>query len=153
MFNNIIYFIIVLLIFNISTPKGSPESPPGQTLTMFVLTWLIFAGYCRIGFLRLLSRHVKGGYPDGQMAGEYQRLVMKLSIVAILLFAIDVHIFQIRTWLQALPGLKQFSVLEGLAAVTLFILYLCTPSPSLFSISVPYGISPIPPIVSPISPG
>ncbi|MGE5839862.1 MAG: hypothetical protein ACM34H_07990 [Deltaproteobacteria bacterium] len=47
MFNNVLYFIIVLLILSISQPRGAPEEPFWFTAGMLVITWGIFALYCR----------------------------------------------------------------------------------------------------------
>ncbi len=44
MFNNIIYFIVVLFILNIQYPESIPENSLLFSLTMLFLTWLIFAG-------------------------------------------------------------------------------------------------------------
>ncbi len=126
MFNNIIYFIIVLLIFNLSYPDSRQENSLSYTLVMLFLSWLIFAGYCRLGFQRLLARFNWEEDETGGLPGEYQRLVLRLSILAILLFALDVYIFYIKYWLQILPGVRLFSVLQGVLALMLFIFYLGT---------------------------
>ena len=126
MFNNIIYFIIVLLIFNLSYPDSRQENSLSYTLVMLFLSWLIFAGYCRLGFQRLLARFNWEEDETGGLPGEYQRLVLRLSILAILLFALDVYIFYIKYWLQILPGVRLFSVLQVVLALMLFIFYLGT---------------------------
>ncbi len=126
MFNNIIYFVLVLLIFSISYPETSTEESFGATLLMLFLSWAAFALYCRWDCGRFLSRLQGDGDQDGRAAGEYQRLILRFSVLAILLFALDVYAFQIKYWLQTVSILRSFSVLQGLAAVTLFVLYLCT---------------------------
>ena len=126
MFNNIIYFVLVLLIFSITYPETSTEDSFGVTLLMMLLSWAAFALYCRWGFGRFLARLQKHGDQDGRSAGEYQRLILRFSVLAIFLFALDVYAFQIKYWLQTISFLRHFSVLQGLAAITLFVLYLCT---------------------------
>ena len=126
MFNNIIYFIIVLLIFNISYPDNVPESSLSYSLAMLFLSWMIFAGYCRLGFQRLLDRFNRDGYSDGRLTNEYQGLTLRLSILAIFLFAMDVYMFHLKYWLQFIPGSKLFSVLQGILALSFFIFYLVT---------------------------
>jgi len=125
MFNNIIYFIVVLLIFNVSYPGTTPENPLFQTLVMLFLTWLVFAGCCRWGFQGLLRRYRAGGGP-GSLAGAYQNLILRLSVLAIFLFALDIYLFQLKYWLQAIPGLKVLTVVQGILALALFMFYLCT---------------------------
>ena len=58
MFNNIVYFIIVLLIFHIDIdyPSDPPETSLSYTLGMAFLGWLAFAVYCRRGVQRLIAR-------------------------------------------------------------------------------------------------
>ena len=70
MFNNILYFIIVLLIFSIY-PADTPKSPLSQNLAMIFLTWLALAGYCRWAFLRF-SRQDRG---DGEQASKLAQRV------------------------------------------------------------------------------
>ena len=126
MFNNIIYFIIVLLIFYIAYPSKTPENSLYYTLAMLFLTWLAFAGYCRWGIRRLLDRFKEYAEEHAHLTGEYLGLVFRLCILAIFLFAIDVNIFHLKYWLQIIPGLKYFSVLQGVLALTLFFVYLGT---------------------------
>jgi len=124
MFNNIIYFIIVLLIFNINYPDNTQDTSFGYSLVMFFLCWILFAGYCRWGFRRLLLRF--SGVSSSRLTNEYHGLVLRLSILAIFLFGLDVYIFHLKYWLQIIPGVKQFSVLQGILAIGLFIAYLAT---------------------------
>ena len=96
MFNNIIYFIIVLLIFNINFPESAPESSLLYTLSMLFLTWLIFAGYSKWEFNRLRRLLGTSEADEGRMTGLYQKLVARLSVTAIFLFALAVYLFNIK---------------------------------------------------------
>ena len=124
MFNNILYFITVLLIFNISPSADTPKDPLVYHLSMFLLTWLAFAVYCRWSFRSLISRFRDG--IDFQIISRYQALTFRLSILAIFLFTLDIFAFHFKYWLQIVPGLKQFTVLQGALALILFIAYLST---------------------------
>jgi len=124
MFNNIIYFIIVLLIFNINYPDNTQNSSFGYSLGMFFLCWILFAGYCRLGFRRLLVSF--RGVSNSRLTNEYHSLVLRLSILAIFLFCLDVYILHLKYWLQIIPGMKLLSVLQGILAIGLFIAYLVT---------------------------
>ena len=128
MFNNIVYFIIVLLIFHIDIdyPSDPPETSLSYTLGMVFLSWLIFVAYCRWGVQRLLGRIRKDDRNDGRLTGEYQGLVFRASILAIVLFAVNVHVFSLKAWLRTIPGLEYFSVLEGVLGISIFFLYLFT---------------------------
>ncbi|MFC1533767.1 M48 family metalloprotease [Thermodesulfobacteriota bacterium] len=124
MFNNIIYFIIVLLIFNISYPDHSQEKSLTYSFVMTLACWFVFSGYCRLGFRRLIYRYKRG--TNSRLTNEYHGLVLRLSILAIFLFSLDVYIFHLKYWLQTIPGVKQFLVLQGILALSLFIFYLIT---------------------------
>ena len=126
MFNNIIYFIIVLLIFNIAYPDSSTENSLNYTLLMLFLSWVVFAGCCRGGFQRILGRFKENIDKDGRLTGEYQGVALRLSILAIFLFAMDVYIFHLKYWLQIIPVVKQSSALQGIFGLAFFLFYLCT---------------------------
>ncbi|MCF8145142.1 MAG: M48 family metalloprotease [Deltaproteobacteria bacterium] len=126
MFNNIIYFIVVLLIFNVSYADSPPEDLILGTLMPLVLSWLIFALYTARMFRGLLQRVREAGRVDGAMTDRYQRLNVRLSVMAIFLFALAVYFFHLKQWLSLIPGFRSFSVLQGALALTLFLFYLCT---------------------------
>ena len=129
MFNNIIYFIVVLLIFNINYPDSAPEHSLLLSLGMLFVSWLIFAGYCSWGFRDLQKRLDKGittGRDGGSLTGQYQRLIVRLSVMAIFLFALAVYIFHLKTWIRLVPVVELFSMLQGTLALSLFFFYLGT---------------------------
>jgi len=126
MFNNVLYFIIVLLILSISQQRGTPEDSLWYTVIMLAVTWGIFAAYCRWGFqqfLRLLADPEKEGASPVE---QYHSLVFRFSVLAIFLFALDVHLFHLKTWLQVIPLVRSFSVLQGILAVSVFVAYQVT---------------------------
>ncbi len=126
MFNNIIYFIVVLFIFNIESPGNISNNSLLFSLTMLFLTWLIFAGCCRWAFWSLEKRLENGTADNGSLAGQYQRLIARLSILSIFLFALAVYLLNAKSWLQKIPGCEQFTVLQGVFALALFFFYLST---------------------------
>jgi len=63
----------------------------------------IFAAYCRwdLSASFTLSLNLKErGLPCGAVSFS----VFRLSVLAIFLFALDVHLFHIKTWLQVIPS-------------------------------------------------
>ncbi len=129
MFNNIIYFIVVLLIFSINYPDTAPEDSVFFFLLMLFFSWLIFAAYCGRAFRDLrtrLDRRDPLVQNDGRLTARYQRLIVRLSVLAIFLFALAVYLFNLKYWLQIIPGLDRFSVLQGILALLLFFFYLST---------------------------
>ena len=126
MFNNIIYFIIVLLIFSISYSGEAPEGSLLFSFVMILVCWLIFAGFCRLEFRVLLERLDHGNADGSRLAGQYHRLVAKLSVLAIFSFSLAVYLFNFKYWLLLIPGVRQVSVLQGMFALLLFVSHLIT---------------------------
>jgi Zn-dependent protease with chaperone function len=126
MFNNVLYFIIVLLILSISQQRGAPEDPLWYTVGMLVITGVIFAAYCWWGFKRFLRDLAQPEKETASPAEQYHSLVFRFSVLAIFLFALDVHLFHIKTWLQLIPWVRSFSVLQGILALLVFIAYQVT---------------------------
>lgn len=126
MFSNVLYFVIVLFIFNMSEQEAPPEEPLYFSLLMILATWLSFVLYCRYSFAQLLRRREHGESDEGHLAAATQGLVGRCSGLAILLFAFDVHLFHLKYWLQAIPGFRSFSVLQGSVAILLFASHLLT---------------------------
>jgi len=126
MFNNIIYFIVVLLIYNVSFPDSPPEGFLSAGLGPLVLSWIVFAFYCARVYGRLFQRIREGGESEGILAEHYQRLNVRLSVLAIFLFTLAVHFFNLKQWLSLIPGFRQFSVLQGILGLAVFFFYLCT---------------------------
>ncbi|MCP4578956.1 MAG: M48 family metalloprotease [Deltaproteobacteria bacterium] len=126
MFNNIIYFIVVLLIFNVSYSEPSPDDSLLYSIAGLLFCWVVFAAYCRRRFHYLHRLLASGGPAEGALPERYERLNLRLSILAILLFAVAIYFFSLKQWLLAVPGLAAFSVLQGLFAIVLFLFYLST---------------------------
>lgn len=126
MFNNIIYFIIVLLIFNTAYTADTSDNSFLVTLLTLSGTWLIFAAYCRRQYQTLL-RHLRRGTADESfLSGWYHRLTTRLSIFAIFLFTLAVYLFNLKYWLRQIPGTEYFAVISGSLAILLFLFYLGT---------------------------
>lgn len=126
MFNNILYFIVVLLIFNVSYAETSPDDSLIYSTAGMLVCWAVFAVYCRLRFSVLNQLVNSGRYPEGALSERYERLNLRLSILAILLFSIDIYFFSFKHWLLAIPGLETLSVVQGLFAIALFLFYLST---------------------------
>ncbi|MEE8300681.1 MAG: M48 family metalloprotease [Desulfatiglandales bacterium] len=128
MFNNIIYIIIVLVIFQLNYPvEGLFKSPITAILILFLL-WLNFTIYCNYRFSRLLDIHRRGyaGLGQTQVSSAYQSLVTKLSVLSVLMFALSVYLLNLKYWLLKIPGFTTFSILPGGVAILIFFVFLST---------------------------
>lgn len=126
MFNNVIYFIMVILIWSISQERSTPQESLLYTGSLLVVMGVIFAAYCRWGFQRLLRSLDQTERETASPAERYHALTFRLFVLAIVLFALDVHLFHLKTWIQLIPGTRSFSVLQGILAVLVFIAYQVT---------------------------
>lgn len=126
MFDQIIYFIVVLVIFSVSYPGKSPGNSLLLTLVALGLSWAAFALYCSLRFKRMRRHYRERGTEEGRLTAGYHRVQVSLSIIAIILFASFTFLLNLRYWIERIPGFKSFTVLQGLLAVALFFLFLCT---------------------------
>ena len=126
MFNNIIYFIVVLLVFSVGSADIAPPFPFPIFLLSLAILWIGFAAVCYFRFRSLFRAIVAAPGADGRLTRFYHSSITRLSIAAIALFAIDVYLLNIKYWLNLIPLFDRSSLLQGLVALALFILFLCT---------------------------
>jgi len=128
MFSNIIYLIIVVVLFQLNYPvEGLFKSPTTSVFVLFLL-WLNFTIYCRYRFARLLSPYRSNDAATVQtgLSSAYQTVVMKLSILSILIFALTLYLLGLKYWLLKIPGFSTVSILSSSAAISLFFALLAT---------------------------
>ena len=128
MFSNIIYLIIVVVLFQLNFPVEGLITSPLVSFVILVLLWLNFALFCRYGFSRLLGVYASGDAPfsQGHLSTAFQRVVARLSILSIVLFAICLYLLNLKYWLLKIPGFATLSILPGLAAIMVFFGFLST---------------------------
>ncbi|RPI75701.1 MAG: hypothetical protein EHM45_14590 [Desulfobacteraceae bacterium] len=126
MFTNIILFIVAIFLFHVSQSVASKGDTLGFSLAAICVNGLIFAFYCRFIFKRLHRRLQTVAKGEGSAAGLYQSLMLQCSVLAILLYALDLYALDLAYWLQQIPGAEHFIILPGIAAMALFLSYLGT---------------------------
>ncbi len=126
LFNNVIYFIVVLLIFSINYPPQSPEIPLLTCVALLFLSWAGFSIYCRWEFRSLERLSHSAALVGGGLSARYHRLVARVSILAIFLFALAVYLCNIKYWLLSIHFVRSSFLLQGIGALTLFFSYLLT---------------------------
>ena len=124
MFNNIIYFIIVLLVFTTGQSERDQAESFIYSLSMIFLCWFILVLYCKTGFRRIVSLYEKGS--GSGYASIYNRLVLRLSLASIFIFSLDVYAFNLNYWIARIPAAGSVYILQSMLAVILFTLYLST---------------------------
>ncbi len=128
MFSNIIYLIVVVVLFQLNFPVEGLITSPVASFLILILLWLNFALYCRYSFSRLLGAYASSDAPlsQGHLSTAFQRVVARLSILSIVLFAICLYLLNLKYWLLKIPGFAAFSILPGLAAILVFFGFLST---------------------------
>lgn len=115
MYNNLLYFLAVILIL---TTGGIPEQaqiPWPAALLLFCGKGLLFSYLARYFFRRNLNH----------TAARYFAVEQRLSILAIVFLAVDLFFLEGRTYLSQLPFAQEIPVLAHLAGLIVFFAYLC----------------------------
>jgi Zn-dependent protease with chaperone function len=122
MFGNFIYFIVVLLIY--LTYQSSEETNFNglETLTLFIGLILLFFYFTSFLFRRLERRIANGEF--ARLDSQFHSTLMRQSIMAILIFAIDIYGLSLPSFLIDIPLFTTVPTLEALLFLSLFVFYL-----------------------------
>lgn len=123
MYNNLIYFLLVLLVFSIYQPEEAREvsafSGPAIIFFFYMLYWF----WSRFLFRRLVNQITRGTGASYSLI--YNRLITRMSIGAIIFFSLDVHFFGLKDLILALPVVGKSTALTGFLGLVFFAIYLC----------------------------
>ena len=124
-YNNFLYFIVVLLIFSTQQPGlGLRLSGPAAVAANLALLAL-FALINQVVFRRLAAR--LAGMGTGTRAPVlFQRTVGRQSLLALGFFALHVYLFDVKAHLNAFVLFRKSFTLQGAFGLGLFLLYLST---------------------------
>ncbi len=114
MFNNLLYISVVLVALETREAPLTPGMPWLHVLPVFLLKLITFWISLRI-------------YPvvrKIRTSADYFRAENTLSVLAILIFLVDVYLLDLHYYLGLLPLIKQMPVLISLLGLTLFYSYL-----------------------------
>jgi Zn-dependent protease with chaperone function len=122
MFGNFLYFIIVLLIYLTYQPSEETNFSGFETITLFIGLIVFFFYFTAFLFRRLEKRIVNGDF--AQLDSLFHSILMRQSIMAILIFAIDIYGLNLSSFLIGIPLFNTIPTLEALLFLGLFIFYL-----------------------------
>jgi Zn-dependent protease with chaperone function len=111
-YNNLLYFITVIIIFSTGSIPDEPQLP-------FIAALLLFLG-------KGAAYHYFVYHAHGRTSNEktYFAIEQKFSILAIFIFAIDVYLLDIKYYLSFLSVNGHLPVLLSLGGISLFFFYL-----------------------------
>lgn len=122
MFGNFIYFIVVLLIYSTYQPSEETNFSGIETLFLFFTLILFFAWITRIQFRRLEKRLSKESFH--QLGHKFSATLTRQSIMAIVLFSVDIYGLNLTSFLINIPFLSIIPTFQALLFLGLFVFYL-----------------------------
>lgn len=114
LYNNLIYFLVVIFALSTDTPPDLPRVSPLFALPLLGAVYGIFFQACK----RIFAR-VRGGGSRAYFVAE-----TKLSILAVVLFVTSLHLLDLKYYLHPLSLNGQLPVLENIGGLVLFFAFL-----------------------------
>ncbi len=122
MFANFIYFIVVLLIYATYQPAGSTNFPFTETAGLFLGIVFFFFVIARFLFRRIEKRI---GLENPRLLDHrFTTLQMRLSVMAIIIFGIDIYALNLVDFLSEIPFLGSIPTFQAVICMAIFIGYL-----------------------------
>ena len=121
MYSQLIYLLVVLVLFTLQQPGAQPLLSPLETLLLALLLLFVFGLACHLS-LRRLSR-ATWYVPQSVLTRQYHRIENRLTILAVGFVAVDIYILNIKFYLQIIPGFDQSLTLSGITGIGLFLLH------------------------------
>lgn len=122
MFGNILYFIVVLLIWSTYQPPTEPELAPVEILGLFFWLAILFAYLTRLQF-KVVARRIGRDSPAG-LDNAFNAASTRQSIMAVGLFAIDIYGLNLPSLLHGIGPFTVLPTLEAVVMLALFVGYL-----------------------------
>jgi Zn-dependent protease with chaperone function len=122
MFGNFIYFIIVLLIYLTYQPSEETNFGAFSAFTFFFSLIIIFSYFTWIQFRRIEKKIATQSF--SRLDNQFNSILIRQSILAILLFAIDIYGLNISSFLMGFPIFAWIPTLQALLFLMLFVFYL-----------------------------
>ncbi len=123
MYSQIIYFVIALSLFGLQQPARQPVLPLWATLLTALCLLGAFGLVCRLLYGRLTQLVRTVGLAQ-EAIGRYHSLHSLLSLSALLIFALQVYVLNIKSHLIRIPILGESLTATGLAALAIFGMHL-----------------------------
>jgi len=122
MFGNFLYYIVALLIYSTYQPSGDPEFSILQSALLLAALSALFFIVTLWRFKRF--EHRISQYSISQSDDIFQTMVTRQSMLAIIVYAIDIYLLQVSNYLSKIQIIKMLPTLEALIFLALFIGYL-----------------------------
>jgi Zn-dependent protease with chaperone function len=122
MFGNFLYFIIVLLIYLTYQPLIETDFSGLETISLFIGLILFFFYFTSFLFRRLEKRIASGYF--AHIDSQFHAILMRQSIMAILIFFIDIYLLNLPNFLIDIPIINTIPTFQAILFLGLFVFYL-----------------------------
>ena len=122
MYNQLIYFIVVLILFSLQQPGKVSAVSNSNALYMGVI-FLGFVFYCRAVFEKFLRQVSRGLSPSLSMR-RYYFIQARLSVLALVLIALYIFMFHLMAYLSVIPWFDKSGTVSGLAGLAIYLIHL-----------------------------
>jgi len=122
MFGNFLYFIIVLLIYLTYQPSEETNFSGLESFSLFIGLIVVFFYFTLFLFRRIEKRIAVGDFK--RLDHHFQAVLTRQSIMAVLLFAVDIYGLNLSSFLTDIPIFNTIPTLEALLFLGLFVFYL-----------------------------
>ena len=123
MYNQLIYFIVVLLLFSVQRQTGKPPAVSGQDAFYIAALFFFFILYCRRTFKRL-QKAADRGVRLAVLTRAHYRAQALLSVVAIGFLAVYLYAFNLGILLRVIPGFDKFMTISGIAGLVVYLVHM-----------------------------
>lgn len=122
MFSNFLYFIVVLLIYATYMPSDTTNFSPGETTALFFSFIFFFVAMTRFLFRRIEKRI---GFENPVLLDHrFTATQLRLSVLSVLVFALDIYTLNIIDFLEGIPILGHLPTFQAAVCILLFTTYL-----------------------------
>jgi Zn-dependent protease with chaperone function len=122
MFSNFIYYIVVLLIYSTYQSSEKTNFSAPETLFLFVTLIAVFAGFTWLQFRRVERQILK--QTSSRVDHKLRSTLTRQSIMAIILFSIDIYGLNLTSFLVDIPFLRLIPTFQAILFIILFTGYL-----------------------------
>lgn len=122
MYANFIYFILVLLIYTTYYPPETSYLGPFESLILFVLGIGFLAVTTRAAASALYRRIARNNTLG--LHGAFDRIFHRQAVLAVIIFAVNVYVLNLKFFLMKIPLLAASPTLLGVLFISIFVGYL-----------------------------
>ncbi|MBN2231641.1 MAG: M48 family metalloprotease [Deltaproteobacteria bacterium] len=119
MYQNLIVYLVVILVYTTHLPPEQPLLPPGLAAVLLAASYPLYYLAARLRFVLPTRRRL----PDQALAAALDREQTLLTAAAVALFTLAVYVLNLKALLGTVPLLTASNGLATLAAFLLFLLY------------------------------